>query len=605
PLPCDTIHQLFERHAAAQPEAPAVACGDAALTYGQLNALADGVAARLRKIGVAPDTLVGIYMERSVEMVAALLGVLKSGAAYLPLDPAYPRDRVEYMLADGQARIAITQSHLRDRLSAGRAELVCMDAGSLPEGAAARDTMGKAARSTDLAYTIYTSGSTGKPKGVQLPHGAVVNFLVSLGKELGIGGRDCLAGVASMSFDASVLDFFLPLTHGATLALATKEEAMDGRKLAVLLSRRRATMMHATPATWRLMVECGWTGDAEFRILSGGEALPAELAQELISRCGELINLYGPTETAVYSCVSRVTGDRVTLGRPLANTTIYILDKELQPVPVGIPGELYIGGAGVARGYLNRPEQTAERFVPDPFNGHSGVKPAGGSKLYRTGDLARYLPSGEIEYCGRADFQVKVRGFRIELGEVETALMEAQGVRAAVVVATGERQHEKRLVAYLVPDGQSPSPDLITSHLRKTLPEYMIPSAYVFLEKLPLSPNGKINRLALPSPTRADRRTEGAAYVAPRTPLEEQVLLLWSDALDADTIGVHDNFFEIGGHSLLAARIMARVRDAFGVDLPMTALFEDPTPSALAEAIEAALVGNSDDIDSLLAELES
>jgi amino acid adenylation domain-containing protein len=437
--------------------------------------------------------------------------------------------------------------------------------------------------STSPAYLIYTSGSTGKPKGVVIPHRAVANFLASMAREPGLAAEDVLVAVTTISFDIAVLELLLPLTRGAAVVIATHDEAMDGQALRDLLERHRATVMQATPVTWRLLLEAGWTPRSGFKALVGGEALQMDLAGQLIARGVQLWNMYGPTETTVWSTCARITdtASGITIGKPIANTTVRILDKRKKLCPIGVPGELCIGGDGVALGYWNRPELTADRFIPDPY---SKIPRA---RLYRTGDLGRWRSDGTLEHLGRLDFQVKLRGFRIELGEIESGIAQHPAVREAAVIASEDTSGDKQLVAYIV--AENPPADLVDklrAHLRAAMPEYMVPSRFVMLEALPRTHNGKLDRKALPAPGAEDGSARAVA-AAPQTPTEELVLGIFRSVLDREDFGVSDNFFDLGGHSLMAARLMSRLRSKSGVDLPLRDLFARPTVAGLAEAIDA------------------
>ncbi len=582
------IHHLFEAQVKRTPDAVAVACQGQVLTYRQLNRRANQVAHALQELGVGPDVLVGIYVERSVEMVVGLLGVLKAGGAYVPLDPAYPPERIAFMLEDSGASVLLTQKQLAPTLPLHAALVLYLDAewDSL-DGRGTHNPSSPVAPD-HLAYVIYTSGSTGKPKGVQVLHRGVVNFLCSLRQEPGLTRQDVLLAVTTLSFDIAGLELYLPLVVGARVEIATREEASDAVLLMGRLAESGATVMQATPATWRMLIEAGWQGDPHLRILCGGEALPRELATQLLARCGGLWNMYGPTETTIWSTLHRVevADGPIPIGRPIANTQVYLLDSRLEPVPIGVAGELYIGGDGVARGYLNRPELTAERFVPDPFSADPHAR------LYRTGDLARYRADGTIDFLGRADDQVKVRGFRIELGEIEAALSGHPAVQQSAVVVRQDGTGEKRLVAYLVPreDQPVPTPGDLRSFLRSTLPEYMIPALFVALDEMPLTANGKVNRRALPAPLDA-RPDLAATYVAPRTEMEAELAQMVADVLGLERVGVHDSFFDLGGNSLLATRLIFQVRERFQTPVLLRSLFEEPTVAGLAYAIEAGQQG--------------
>jgi len=580
------VHDLVAAQAARTPDAVAVVFEDRRITFAELEERASRLAAYLRSAGISPGAFVGICLSRSIDMVVALLGILKAGAAYLPLDPAFPLDRLAYMLEDAQAPLLITQDGLLPELMRNLPphgpQIVYLDRQwqEIMEAADAPNVL--APTPDDLAYIIYTSGSTGKPKGVQLRHRNVVNFLLSMQEEPGLTAQDKLLSVTTLSFDIAVLELFLPLITGAQVILASQDVAHDGRRLADYLAACGATLMQATPATWRMLIAAGWEGTSQLKALCGGEALPADLAQQLLQRVGSLWNMYGPTETTVWSTVERVTSaaEPILIGRPIANTQLYLLDAHRQPVPTGVVGELYIGGEGVARGYLNRPDLTAERFVPDPFSNQPWAR------LYRTGDLARYRADGAVEFLGRADHQVKVRGFRIELGEIESALHDHPAVAQAVVTASDDGAGGKYLAAYITSRGDAPAtPAALRDFLAARLPHYMLPSAVVPLDAFPLTPNGKVDRKRLPRP---DQMTAGSSrtYAPPRTPLELQLVQIWEGVLGRQPVGIHDNFFEIGGHSLSAARLFVQIESTLGRRLPLATLFQAPTVAQLAAAMQ-------------------
>ena len=578
-----TVERLFARQARRSPEAVAVVCGERVLSYRELDRLADRVARRLAAEGVGPGTLVALCVERSAEMVAALLGVLRAGGAYVPLDPSHPAERLAVILEDARISWLLTAGALADRLpaAAGHRTLLLEEVLSAPDLA---EAIPSAALPEGLAYVIFTSGSTGRPKGVQVPHRALVNFLVSMLERPGIGPSDRLAAVTTLSFDIAGLELYLPLLAGATVVVVPRETAMDGAALGGLLSASGTTMLQATPATWRLLVEAGWRGGPAFTALCGGEALPSSLAERLLDLAGSVWNLYGPTETTIWSSLAAVRPGSGTasapLGRPLNNTAIHVLSSLLSPIPPGAPGELYIGGHGLAWGYVHRPELTAERFLPNPFGREEGAR------LYRTGDLVRTLPDGTLEFLGRLDHQVKVRGFRIELGEVEAVVATHPAIRQAVVVASQGSEGDARLAAYVVPrPGMELDVAALRAHVHERLPEYMAPAAWEVLDELPLTPNGKVNRRALPAP--AGRAA--AAWVAPRNPVEEIVAAIWADVLGRERIGIYDRFLDLGGHSLLATRVLARMRRAFRLELPLRILFEAPTVAALAASLHGLL----------------
>ena len=556
------VERLFEEQARRTPEATAVVSAGGALTYAALDARSAQLAAFLRAEGVGPETLVGVCLQRTPDLLVAVLGVLKAGGAYVPLDPAFPAQRLAHMVEDARLGIILTDAVSEDVLPHSEARRIRLDTDwpridfhrtvAVPSGA----------REHHAAYVLYTSGSTGKPKGVAVPRRALTNFIRSMQGEPGLDAHDVLLAVTTLSFDIAGLELYLPLSVGATIVLATREQAVDGHQLRELLESHKATVMQATPATWRLLIEAGWTGSPAFTMLCGGESLPSELAAQLLPRGRELWNMYGPTETTIWSTLDRVTaGSRITVGRPIANTQVHIVDAGLRRVPVGVPGELCIGGDGVAHGYLHRPELTADRFVPDP---HASTV---GAKLYRTGDRARWLPDGRLEHLGRGDGQVKIRGFRIELGEIEAVLERHEAVRQAVASVFDDGAGDRRLVAYVVSaPGQEPTPSELRRFVRGELPEYMVPSLFVALDALPLTPNGKVDRRALPAPI-AQPQAASAARVAPRTPMEQVIAGVWSELLKHQDISVHDNFFDIGGHSLLSMEAIGAIEKRTGVRL--------------------------------------
>ena len=577
------IHLLFETQVQRTPEAVALVHNDARLSYRELNERANQLAHYLRARGVGPESLVGIHVERSTEMVIALLGVLKAGAAYLPLDPGFPISRLQFMLADAGIKTLLSTSELANGLPATHGETVFLDSDwPLISQSSTADPRPLTAPS-NLAYVIYTSGSTGTPKGVQITHLSLTNFLLSMQDELELSADDVLAAVTTLSFDIAGLELYLPLITGARLVVLDRRIATDGPALADELKRIEATVMQATPATWRLLVESGWDGDARLKILCGGESLPSELADQLHALSGRLWNVYGPTETTIWSTIYPIEAvdGAVPIGKPIWNTQTYILDKQQRLVPAGVTGELYIGGTGLARGYLGRPELTAEKFIPDPFSGEAGAR------LYRTGDLARYRNAAELECLGRVDNQVKVRGFRIELGEIEAVLREHAAVSEAVVVAQDDGSGEKRLVAYLVAHepGQLDVAEF-RSTLKERLPDYMVPAWYVELEAFPLTPNGKVDRKSLPAPESG--RFGSSHFVAPRSHVEEILAGLWMQTLNVDQVSIDDNFFDLGGHSLLATRLLSRVRRSLDVELRLDQLFSGPTIAGMAKEVEAA-----------------
>ncbi|HAG82187.1 MAG TPA: non-ribosomal peptide synthetase, partial [Cyanobacteria bacterium UBA12227] len=582
------IHELFEAQVERTPDAVAVVFEGQQLTYRELNQRANQLAHYLQQLGVKPEELVGICVERSLEMIVGLLGILKAGGAYVPLDPAYPQERLAFMLSDSQVGIVLTQQPLLESLPHHQAQVLCLDTDWETIRQKSVDNPVHCATSENLAYLIYTSGSTGLPKGVQIPHSAVVNFLTSMARQPGLTSSDIFLAITTLSFDIAALELYLPLITGARVVIASRETATDGKKLIQSLTASGATVMQATPATWRMLLAAGWQGSQELKILCGGEALPRDLAEQLLASGAAVWNLYGPTETTIWSTVYQLEATQlekslVPIGHPIANTTIYLLDSFGQPVPIGVPGELYIGGAGVARGYLNRPELTAQRFILHPVGG----------RLYQTGDLARYRSDGTLEYLGRTDDQVKLRGFRIELGEIEAVLSQHPAVVQAVVTVREDEPDNQYLTAYVV--AQEPLPDLtheLRQFLTQKLPHYMIPSAFVRLETLPLTPNGKVNRRALPAPDSSNDYGQ-KSFVAPRNPVEETVVGIWVQVLGVESVGIYDNFFELGGHSLLATQLISRLENCFEVELPLRRLFEEPTVAGLAAAIQEALKSES------------
>ncbi len=575
------IHQLFEEQVDRTPKATAVVFENDHLTYEELNRRSNQLAHHLAKLGVGPEVLVGICLDRSLDMVVALLGILKAGAAYVPLDPAYPSERISLMVEDAEVVLLLTERGLAEALPQTSTNTLFLDTlwDEISKESAGNTTSRVGPQ--NLAYVIYTSGSTGKPKGVQIQHGAVVNFLSSMRHSPGIASEDRLLAITTLSFDIAGLEIYLPLSVGASVEVLSRDVASDGERLGSKLTSSRATVLQATPATWRMLLEAGWEGNQRLKALCGGEAWSRSLADELLQRTGSLWNMYGPTETTIWSTLSRIDSgtDAITIGRPIANTQIFILDKHLEPVPVGVPGELYIGGEGLARGYLKRPELTAEKFIASPF--HRDPQ----ARLYKTGDLARYRITGEIEFLGRIDQQVKIRGFRIEVGEIEAALRRHDGVNEAIVVARKDSTGEQRLIAYFVPASETAATvGELRAFATERLPPHMVPSVFVVLQAMPLTPNGKIDRRALPQPD-DQNSAQRESFVAPTDELESQLSKIWESVLGARPVGLKHNFFELGGHSLMAVRLMHRVEQAFGTKLPIATLFQAPTVEQLARIL--------------------
>lgn len=589
-----TVYALIDEWAKKTPDYPALRFQNKNLTYKTLAEKTSRLAHYLKAAGVHNGDAVGLALDRSPEMVIALIAIWKAGGAYIPLDPAYPDERIEFMLKDAAATILLTSGKYSGRFRSQAKNLILEDCwDNTTDYPAALPISGTG---SDLAYILYTSGSTGTPKGVAIEHHNLVNFLLSMQQEPGIVTTDRLLAVTTISFDIAGLELYLPLVSGATLVLADSETAKDGRILLDMVRSQKISMMQATPSTWRMMLDAGWDSPLPLKVLCGGEGLPKDLAETLRAKCESLWNMYGPTETTIWSTVKQIQpGDEtITIGRPINNTQVHILDESARPVALGAIGEIYIGGDGVARGYHNRPQLTAERFIDNPFTGD-------GSKLYRTGDLGRLLENGDILCLGRIDHQVKIRGHRIELGEIEHSLIKQPGVREAVVIAREDRPGDQRLVAYIVPAGTTLSDG---SHipiqqqrdwekgLHNLLPAYMIPNDYIAMKQLPLTANGKIDRKALPRPAgRGLILPEGSAtpaneYTPPSTELEKTIAASWIQSLGLSKISIHDDFFELGGHSMIAIQVMTRLEKALGKRLPLTMLVECPTIAQLAHRFE-------------------
>ena len=591
------IHQLFEAIVEQTPDAVAVVFEDEQLTYKELNQRANQLAHHLGNLGVGPEVLVGICVERSLEMVVGLLGILKAGGAYVPLDPSYPSERLAFMLEDSSVSVLLTQASLVEALPKHQARVLCLDTDALSFAMQTKSNPISGVMPKNLAYVIYTSGSTGKPKGAMNTHQAICNRLLWMQDTYQLTEADRILQKTPFSFDVSVWEFFWPLLTGARLVVAKQDGHRDPGYLVKAIVQQQITTLHFVPSMLQIFLEEQGLESCSClrRVICSGEALPKELVERFFVRLEcELHNLYGPTEAAIdvtfWQCKRDSNLKIVPIGRPIANTQLYILDRYLQPVPVGVAGELYIGGDGVARGYLNRPELTNEKFISH----HAQMR------LYKTGDKARYLPDGNIEYLGRFDNQVKIRGFRIELGEIEAAIAQHTAVRETVVIAREDVPDQKYLAAYIVPNhSYAIATSQLRGFLKQKLPDYMIPGVFVVLDALPLTPNGKVDRRALPAPEFQSELQH--SLLAPRTPIEEMLTSIWADVLSIELVGVHHNFFEVGGQSLLATQVISRVRDTLSVELPLRSLFEAPTIAELASRVELELKnGQSQEAEPLL-----
>lgn len=579
--PGQCLHDLFEAQAAQTPDSLAAIDERDYLTYRELAAQSRQLARRLRALGVGRDVLVAVCMERSTSLLVALLGICAAGGAYVPIDPGYPAERVHFMLSDSAARVVLTESEIAPSLPPTTAVVICLDRDRPELAAFSAEPLESINVSEDLAYVIYTSGSTGRPKGVQISHRALAHFLGAIGREIPLDGKDELLAVTSISFDIHGLELFLPLVSGARVRIAPREVASDGVALRHVLEAEGVTVMQATPATWRLLVAAGWGGCPRLRALCGGEALPLELARELLVRSDAVWNLYGPTEATIWATLWRVDPDtaRVSIGKPLANTSVYVLDQGKALAPIGVAGELYIGGVQVARGYLNRPSLTEERFVPDPF----AADPS--ARMYRSGDRARWGADGRLYYLGRLDYQVKCHGHRVELGEIESALERRADVGQAVVMVEGEGEMQ-RLVAWVASEraGQL-TEDELRGYLGGILPRYMVPARFVALGSLPQTANGKVDRKRLPAPGAVSARDEGCRPVGE---LEDTLRGLWSSALGEEVTSVRRTFFDLGGNSLQLARVGVLLKERLGLAVSMMDLLRHPTIERLADHIRGS-----------------
>jgi amino acid adenylation domain-containing protein len=594
------VHELFEQRVAARPDKTALEFGTEKLTYLELNERSNQLAHHLRLGGVREESLVGILMDRSLEMVIAILGVLKAGGAYLPLDPSYPEERLAFMLEDAKVQLLLTQQHFVERLPAHSAETIFVDSQWAELSSNNRENLSSHVTSQNLCYVIYTSGSTGRPKGVAIQHEGVCNMSEAQKRVFRVTSQSRILQFSTFGFDASVWEIFMALLNGATLCLESRQSLLPGPNLTRFLRDRAITIVTLPPSALSMMA--AESVPSLQTLIVAGEACPANLVARW-QHGRQFINAYGPTESTVCATIAECHDDgrQPAIGRPISNAQVYLLDGYLRPVPIMVAGELYIGGVGLARGYLNRPDLTAERFIPNPFSGETGTR------LYRTGDLARYRMDGTIEYLGRIDNQVKVRGYRIELGEIEAVLREHGAVADVVVTIRANTHDDKRLVAYVVPNEPSGDWPLLAArnYLRERLPEYMIPSSFVLMEALPLTPNGKIDHSALPAPHQVKSDTE-VEYVAPRTALEEGMAEIWKDLLDVELVSPGDNFFDLGGHSLLMTKLVSRIPEVMGVEIPMRSLFEFPTLEGMSKLVNDSLLEQEDsgEMAKLLEELK-
>jgi len=585
PYPADrVIHQVFEAVVERCPNALAVIAKDRSLTFAEVNRRANQLARYLRKLGVGPDVCVALCLDRSPEMIVALVGILKAGGAYVPLDPSYPAERLCFMVADTDGPVLLTQQSMTDLFAGAprQTRIVCMDAEWESIAEENDDNVTNSVSEANLAYLIYTSGSTGLPKGVAVTHASVVNLMEWYSHAFAVTSADRSTFVAGVGFDASVMEIWANLAAGVGLHLPDEETRLSPTLMRDWLTANQITICFLPTPLAEMALQLEWPADSSLRVmLTGGDKLHHYLDASLRF---ELINVYGPTETTVLATSEIVksegNGEEPSIGRPIDNAKIYLLDKSFSRVPAGVAGEVFVQGRGLARGYWRRPDLTAQKFIPDPFSTSPGAR------LYRTGDLARYFPDGSIEFLGRIDNQIKLRGFRIELGEIETALLVHDAVQAAVVLVKEDEFSEKRLVAYLVPAGTEFSISIgeLRTWLRQRLPEYMVPSTFVVLEEFPLTPNGKVDRRALLAADGTQPSSE-ADFVAPRNAVEEALVDIWTSILGVERVGVNDNFFEVGGHSLMATRVLSKVRAIFRMELPLRVIFEYATIAELALAM--------------------
>ncbi|CAN7722984.1 amino acid adenylation domain-containing protein [Rhizobium rhizogenes] len=588
--------------AQTSPTSAAICYKQQVLTYAELDERSNKIARWLKTMNIGRGSLVGVLMERRPDTLVCLLGILKSGAAYVPIDPTFPSDRIAYVLRDSRLHLLLSENSLRERIMQRETPTLFLE--SQMPSILMQDGSGVASCSQplDRAYVLYTSGSTGNPKGVEIPRRALDNFIDSMHRVPGINAWDRLLSVTTLSFDISGLEMFLPLYGGATVVIADENDVVDGKRLAQMLRDFDITIMQATPATWLLMIDAGWTGKPGLKALCGGEAMPRELANSLLRRCDSVWNMYGPTETTIWSTVARVTAGEgvVSIGRAIDNTDIQILDEHLAPVKAGEVGEIYIGGLGLAIGYLGKPELTKERFLNQKTEDGSTVR------IYRTGDLGRLYPDGRIECLGRSDSQVKLRGYRIELGEIEAALEGLPNVQRAVVVLKENSSTDRFLMAFYMSSQDAVSATELRSGLSKTLPEYMVPIRYELVASFPLTLNGKVDRKAL-----AERHVDRGStrnIVPPSTPLEREVAAIWEELLRLEGIGIHESFIELGGHSLLINAMVHRLNRTFNIDLSLIEVLRNgQTIAEIVSLVEERVMmeASDDDIKAALGVLET
>lgn len=577
------VHTLFEKQVSRTPDCVAACFGKESITYSELNRYANHLSYDIQKISNGKNILIGVCIDRSIHMLAAILGILKSGGAYVPIDPDFPKERIHYMIEHSELELIVSENKHIPFLNQFNTRIMTMDSAWENKSEFHDKNLDNLKSQNDLAYVIYTSGSTGTPKGVKVHHRAVVNFLLSMIEKPGISSNDILLAVTTLSFDIAVLELFGPLIAGGKIVIADRNSAIDGTALKETIEKFDVTVMQATPITWRLLIDAGWEGRPEFKILCGGEALDIELSNELTKRSENTWNMYGPTETTVWStCYKLYKNCNVLVGSPIANTQIYILDNQLEPVPVGVLGDLYIGGEGVTQGYLKQDELTDKQFIKDPFDKQSS------QKIYKTGDLARYLPDGQIDIHGRSDFQIKIRGYRIETEEIESILCLYPSIKQAVVTVVEMNPGDIRLVAYYILKKNLADPEIheLRSFVTQHLPDYMIPSYFILMREFPLTPNGKINRKALPKPE-PNRIDLGSNFAPPTNETERILTEIWCEILNLDFVSIHDKFFDIGGTSLLAIYTLNKIKKQFNISISIVILFQYPTIKSFAEFLNS------------------